>query len=215
MCRSIVAGLSARGYEVLAAATARTGLAACSETEPDIVLLDLGLPDIDGVEVCRHLRRWTQIPIIVLTADGSESRKVEALDMGADDYVTKPFSMVELHARVRVAVRHRRALAAVVGGSVLRFGALQIDVAGHAASVRGVPLELTRREIALLSVFALNCGKVLTHGHLLASAWDPEHHSVSSLRSHVATLRRKLGTGPDIPRIVTESGTGYRMLQPD
>jgi two-component system, OmpR family, KDP operon response regulator KdpE len=215
MAQTIAAGLAARGYDIRARVTGRAALDLCSEIEPDVVLLDLGLPDIDGVEVCRHLRRWTQAPIIVLTADGSEARKVEALDQGADDYITKPFSMVELNARLRVALRHRALLASVVGGKTLTIGSLTVDIDGRAAAVAGRPLDLTRLEFRLLSLLALNCGKVLTHTHLRAHVWESNPPSVGGLRTQMFGVRHKLGAGAGVPRILTESGIGYRMLEPD
>lgn len=210
---ALVSGFRARGYNVDPAATGRSALALANEHPPDVVLLDLGLPDIDGLEVCRHLRRWTSNPIIVLTADGAEDRKVIALDDGADDYVTKPFSLPELHARVRVALRHRAMLRAIVDGEVLEVGALRLDVAGYSAVVNGATLDLQRLEFALLAELARNCGKVLTSRHLLARVWDGGE-SVGTLRTHVTAVRRKLGEGPGVPRIVTEYGVGYRMLGP-
>jgi two-component system KDP operon response regulator KdpE len=216
MCRAIVAGLAARGYGVCAVATGRDALSDCAEQPPDVVLLDLGLPDLDGVEVCRRLRLWTQNPILVLTADGAEDRKILALDSGADDYITKPFSMPELHARIRVALRHRRALAPIVDGAVLEVGCLRIDLGGHVASLGGAHLDLTRREFVLLALFAMNCGRVLTHNHILAHAWDDAGlEKLPALRKYIFVLRKKLEDHPLAPLIVTESGTGYRMLCPE
>ena len=145
--RALAASLTAEGYWVEAIATGAAALQAISDAEPDVVLLDLGLPDLDGVEVCRQLRRWSTVPIIVVTADGAEDRKVRALDEGADDYLTKPFSVRELLARVRVAVRHRRAMAAVIGEDKVEVGDLAIDVAAHEATVGGRPIALTRKGV--------------------------------------------------------------------
>jgi two-component system KDP operon response regulator KdpE len=205
--------LHAQGYEVVTVASGRAGLAAANAHPPDVVLLDLRLPDVNGVDVCRLLRRWLRNPIIVVSADRAEDRKVLALDAGADDYVIKPFSMPELQARVRVALRHRAVLTALVDGSVLQIGQLHIDTAGHEVSTGGVTVELCRKEFLLLATFARNCGKVLTVRQLLAQVWGPEWtgdpHTVAR---HVSTLRRKLGHAPGTPRIVNEAGVGYRMI---
>ena len=211
---ALVSSFRAHGYLVDLAAGGRAALDIANEHPPDVVVLDLGLPDIDGLEVCRHLRRWLSNPIIVLTADGAEGRKVLALDSGADDYLTKPFSTPELHARIRVALRHRALLSAIVDGVVFEIGALRLDVAGHIAAIGDEPLELRPREFALLAELMRNCGKVLTSGHLLAHVWDGGE-SVATLRSHMTALRRKLGAADGVPRIVTEYGVGYRMLEAD
>jgi two-component system KDP operon response regulator KdpE len=216
MSLAVTAGLTARGYVVRAVATGRDALSACTDRPPDVVLLDLGLPDIDGIDVCRHLRRWTHNPIIVLTADGSEQRMIACLDEGADDYVTKPFSMPQLHARIRVALRHRKALAPIVDGAVINVGTLRVDVGGHVATLDGRDLELRRREFALVTVFARNAGKILTSRYLLGEVWgDSWTENQGTLRNHVATVRRKLTDAPGAPRLVTESGVGYRLLAPD
>src|SRR6202022_803680 len=143
----------------------------CAAEDPAVVILDLGLPDLDGIEVCRRMREWSQSPIIVVTADGAEDRKILALDEGADDYITKPFSMPELLARVRVAVRHRRALAAIVDHQYIEVGSLRIDVAGHTATIEGEELELRRKLFALLVVLARNAGSVMTHRTLVDQVW--------------------------------------------
>jgi two-component system KDP operon response regulator KdpE len=184
--------------------------------ESDVVLLDLGLPDMDGVDVCRHLRRWSRAPIIVLTADGEEDRKIRSLDEGADDYVTKPFSMPELLARVAVAARHRRALAAIVDHQYLEVGSLRVDVAAHTATLAGEPLDLPRKAFALLVLLARNAGSVMTHRTLVAQVWgDSTDANTQPLRTHVAMLRRRLGRASGTPRIVNEAGIGYRMLRPE
>ena len=189
---------------------------ACSDLEPDVILLDLGLPDIDGLEVCRHLRRWTRNPVIVLTADDSVSRKVSALEVGADDYLTKPFSMPELHARVQVAFRHRELLARVVDGQVITVGQLRIDVAGHSAQVGGQAIVFTRREFALLALFARNPGKVLSSDFILQQVWGPEWaDNHATLRNHIHSLRRKLGEGIGVPRIQAVTRTGYSLVASD
>ena len=218
MLRAVSAGLAARGYRVDTASNGRRAIDAASAGAPDVVLLDLGLPDIDGIDVCRHLRRWTQNPIIVLSADGAEDRKIAALDQGADDYVTKPFSMPELLARVRAALRHRAVLGAVLEGPAIEIGALRIDIAGHVATVDGAPLELTKAQFDILATLARHCGKVLTFSRLLAGAGGHDGDDVAQgppvLRNHVYHLRRKLGEGPRTPAIVTEARIGYRMVAP-
>jgi two-component system KDP operon response regulator KdpE len=216
LLRVLTAGLEARGYHVETATTGHQALAVANASEPDVVVLDLGLPDIDGIEVCHHLRRWLPSPVIVLTADGSEDRKIRALDEGADDYVTKPFSMPELLARLRVAVRHRRALAALVHEDELDVGTLHVDVAAHDAWIDGTHLDLARKEFALLTLLARNAGKVMTHGSLLEQVWGQRDSTdTQRLRTHIALLRKKLGEGPGRPRLVSEAGVGYRLLQPD
>jgi len=212
MARAVSAGLEARGYDVVVSSTGRGGLKAGSDYEPDVILLDLGLPDIDGVEVCRHLRRWTHNPVIVITADDSVGRKVRALEQGADDYLTKPFSMSELHARVQVAFRHRAQLGGVIDSQILGLGRLRVDVAGHVAQIDGRTIDLTRRQFALLALLARNCGKVLATDFILEQVWGPEWtENYSTLRNHVSGVRRKLGDDAGIPKIVAVAGTGYRM----
>jgi two-component system KDP operon response regulator KdpE len=206
------AALSARGFDVRVAVDGAEGLEAASLLEPDVMIVDLGLPDIDGVDVCRHLRRWTSNPIIVLTVDDEDMRKVEALDTGADDYVTKPFSTPELLARVRVAMRHRDALAQVVDPVFVRVGNLVLDTATHEVRLGGTPLELTRKEFALLAILGRNAGRVLTHQVLLDSVWGAADDRTGRLRSHITQLRAKLGGGGTSVRIVTEPGVGYRLV---
>jgi two-component system KDP operon response regulator KdpE len=206
------AALRVRGYRVRIATTGSVGLQLASAVEPDVVILDLGLPDLDGVDICRRLRRSTSIPVIVLTVDGAEDRKVEALDAGADDYVAKPFSMPELLARVRVAVRHRRMLGPVSDGDIVRAGPLRIDAGAYEAVLGDEPLQLTRKEFALLTMLARSPGRVILHRVLLAGVWGDEPTRVELLRTHVNQLRRKLGDEPGSPvHIVNEPGVGYRL----
>jgi two-component system KDP operon response regulator KdpE len=206
--------MAERDYEVRVASTARSALDQAAVDDPDVVILDLALPDLDGIEVCQHLRRWSRAPIIVVSIDQSDDRKVRALDLGADDYLTKPFSLPELLARVRVALRHRRALASVVADDDIVVGSLRIDTAGHRAAVEGVELDLRPKEFALLTLLARNAGKVLTHRVLLDQVWGPGQ-AMDTLRTHVSLLRRKLGDHPAAPSLVTEPGVGYRLLRPD
>jgi two-component system, OmpR family, KDP operon response regulator KdpE len=212
----LATALRARGHQVDVATTGREALAMASMIEPDVVLLDLALPDVDGIEVCRRLRRWFKNPIMVLTADGDEDRKVAALDSGADDYVTKPFSMKELLARLRVALRHRRAVAGALDPAAQSVGDLEIDSGAHVATVDGVPLQLARKEFALLALLARNHGRVLTHESLLSRVWGTTDLSrTERLRVQITQLRRKLGEGSRRPRIVSEAGVGYRLVLPD
>lgn len=162
--------LRALGYEVVAAMTGASGLSEAALHSPDVIVLDLGLPDLGGVEVCRRVREWSDVPIVVLSADGTEQSKVEALDLGADDYVTKPFSMSELQARLRVALRRRRA-AETAGAPSVTVGPLELDLLAHEVRMGGRLVELTKREFQILSFLALHAGKVCTHKMLLDAVW--------------------------------------------
>jgi two-component system, OmpR family, KDP operon response regulator KdpE len=167
-------GLQAFGHTVLAAETGNKGISQAALHGPDVIVLDLGLPDLDGLEVCKRIRTWTDVPVIVLSADGSEDRKVEALEHGADDYMTKPFGMRELHARVQVALRHRRAEEG--GGEQLAeldVGALHLDLVHRQATFEGQPLDLTPRELDFLAFLARNAGKVCTRRMILENVWVP------------------------------------------
>jgi two-component system KDP operon response regulator KdpE len=214
MAHVVVAALEGRGYAVDVARDGRSALRDASVLEPDVIVLDLGLPDVDGVEVCRQLRRWTATPILVLSADGDELRKVAALDEGADDYVTKPFSMLELLARLRVALRHRQMADLQPDPNAVELGSLRVDTAGHRATLEGEPLTLTRKEFALLAVLARNSGRVLTHTTLLTKVWgSADDAKIATLRVHVTQLRRKLGSGPGRPELRSEPGVGYRLTE--
>jgi two-component system KDP operon response regulator KdpE len=215
IARVMVAALQARGYDVTAVTTGSAALARIEHTAPAVVLLDLGLPDVDGVDLCRRLRRWSTVPIIVVTAEGADERKVLALDEGADDYITKPFSMPELMARVRVALRHRRA-AEMVDSNVLDVGDIRIDLPRHTVSVAGRPVDLTPKEFAFLALLARHAGKVLTHRSILGEVWGPTSIAETQyLRVYANQLRKKLGEDPAHPRLVTEPGVGYRLVDRD
>jgi two-component system KDP operon response regulator KdpE len=209
----VIAGaLRSRGYDVRTAATGRAALDEASLDVPDVVLLDLGLPDIDGVRVCHELRRWLRNPIVVLTADGADDRKVAALDEGADDYITKPFSMPELLARVRVALRHRQLISVVADDHVARAGDLWVDTGAHQAGCGSVALSLTAKEFALLALLVRNESRVLTHRALLEHVWGDGARELATLRTHMAQLRRKIRTAGSTVDVVSEAGVGYRLV---
>ena len=211
--RVLQVGLEARGYAVRVAIDGHGALSAVQSAEPAVVLLDLGLPDMDGLEVCARLQRYSRCSVIVLTADGADTRKVVALDGGAVDYVTKPFSMDELLARIRVALRHRRAVAPVLDDATLTVGDLRIDVGGHAAVDGDRPLSLTPKEFRLLVLLARNQGRVLTHRVILDHVWKgADGARTESLRVLVNQLRRKLRDESAAPRLRTEPGVGYRLV---
>lgn len=213
--RALSAGLKARGYRTVAAAKGELAVHLIAREAPDVVVLDLGLPDIDGVEVCRRVRRWSNVPIVVLSADGSDHRKVLALDEGADDYVTKPFSMPELLARIRVALRHRPEGPAAAPAAVLEVGDLVVDLPRHRVTVRGRQLDLTPKEFAFLALLARHPGRVLTHRAILQEVWGPEYGTESQyLRVYASQLRKKLRDDPERPRLVTAPGVGYRLVEP-
>ncbi|HEX2850816.1 MAG TPA: response regulator transcription factor [Acidimicrobiales bacterium] len=213
--RAVTAGLKARGYAVVTAATGQAAIDAAAVASPDVIVLDLGLPDIDGIEVCRRLRQWTDTPVIVLSAEGSEQRKVAALDEGADDYVTKPFSTPELLARIRVALRHRREPGAP-DAATLVVGELVIDVAHHRVTVGDEAVDLTPKEFDFLALLARYPGRVLTHRTILQEVWGPEYGTESQyLRVYASNLRKKLRDDPARPRLLTAPGVGYRLVDPD
>jgi two-component system KDP operon response regulator KdpE len=210
--RLLKTSLGVRGYEVAVATDGQMALDMTATWQPDIMLLDLGLPIVDGLEVCRRVRGWSQVPIIILTVHDAETDKVTALDLGADDYVTKPFGTNELLARIRVALRHA-ARATTSDDPTLRFGDLAVDLVHRRITVRGEDVHLTPKEYELLRVLATHAGKVLTHRMLLQSVWGSAHEQdVATLRVFVTQLRRKIEPHPDQPHyIVTEPGIGYRF----
>lgn len=209
----LAATLSARGYRPSTASTGREGLLQASLRPPDLVILDLGLPDMDGLEVTRQLRAWSSIPILVLSARGGETDKVSALDAGADDYITKPFSVPELAARVRVALRHAQEAGSVVKNPVFECGELRIDHARRQVFVRNAEVRLTPTEYKLLTLLAKHAGRVVTHQQLLTEVWGPAHATETQyLRVYMGQLRRKLEIEPARPEfIITEPGVGYRL----
>ncbi|MBI3945841.1 MAG: response regulator transcription factor [Armatimonadetes bacterium] len=209
--RALRSGLAARGYQVLLAATGEEALDLAASRPVDLVILDLGLPDMEGVEVCRQLREWSSVPVIVLSVRAGDRDKVAALDSGADDYLTKPFSMAELLARIRAGVR--RARAAPRAEPVFTTGALTVDMARHIVTVEGNEVKLTRLEYGVLRYLALNAGRVITHRVLLREVWGPEYEEETQyLRVHVGRIRRKIEPDPARPRyVITEPGVGYRL----
>jgi two-component system, OmpR family, KDP operon response regulator KdpE len=194
------------------ALTAAEGVQQANSRRPDLILLDLGLPDRDGLDVIRQVRAWSQMPIVVLSARGQEKDKIAALDLGADDYVAKPFGVGELLARIRAALR--RSARAVPEGPVLRFGEVEVDLDKRLVSVGGAEAHLTPNEYRLLEVLLKYPGKVLTHRQLLNEVWGPNHlEQAQYLRVYVAQLRRKLESDPARPKhLQTEPGIGYRLV---
>ena len=208
--RFLRASLNAHGYQVLEAATGQQGIEAATGDRPDLIILDLGLPDLDGVDVTRQLREWSPVPIVILSVRGRDEDKIAALDAGADDYLTKPFSTGELLARIRVAMRHA---ARTVDEPVITAGDLVVDVAHRAVTVGGREISLTPIEYTLLKTLALSAGKVLIHRHLLREVWGPGYdQDANLLRVNISKLRHKIEANPTRPQhIVTEPGVGYRL----
>jgi two-component system KDP operon response regulator KdpE len=212
MRRFLRASLVAHGFRTVEAGGAAEALTCAASHNPELILLDLGLPDGDGIAVARNLREWSRTPIIVISARGRESDKVEALDAGADDYLTKPFGVNELFARMRVALRHAQQ-AAGPSSAMLEVGPLKIDLARRQVSVDGNELRLTPIEYRLLALLMRNAGKVLTHRQILNEVWGPAHADETHyLRVYMAQLRRKIEADPTRPQLIlTELGVGYRL----
>jgi two-component system, OmpR family, KDP operon response regulator KdpE len=211
--RALSANLRGAGYDVTTAATGEDALANAAMRPPDAVILDLVLPDKSGTEVTRELRQWSKAPVILLSAVGDEGDKVAALDAGADDYVTKPFGIDELLARLRAALRRSTA----PGDPVLQVGELSLDLEKRLASFDGRTLALTPHEFNLLRFFMQNEGKLLTHPAILREVWGPQYHDESHyLHVYVSQLRRKIEPDPARPRyLLTEPGAGYRLVAPE
>ncbi|MBN9049517.1 MAG: response regulator [Rhizobiales bacterium] len=209
--RFLKPALEANSYQVASAATAAEGVKRIAAETPDIVLLDLGLPDGDGKDVIRQVRQFSDVPIVVLSAREREMEKIEALDLGADDYVNKPFNVGELLARMRTALRHRMQRNAEV--PVLKVGGLEVDAVRHRVMRGGVELKLTPKEFELLAFLAKHAGRVVTHRQILAAVWGPAHtEDTQYLRVYVGQLRQKIEERPDDPRVIlTEPGIGYRI----
>jgi two-component system KDP operon response regulator KdpE len=211
--RALVTNLRGAGYDVESATTAAEALSAAGLRPPDAFILDLVLPDRSGTEVCRELRTWSDAPIVLVSAVGEEEEKIAALDAGADDYVTKPFAIGELLARLRAALRR----AGEPGEPVLTVGSIVIDLQKHAVSVDGAPVHLTPHEFRILRLLAQNEGRLLTHKSILREVWGPGYGRESNyLHVYVSQLRHKLEPDPARPRyLLTEPGAGYRLVAPD
>jgi two-component system KDP operon response regulator KdpE len=213
MRRFLRAALESHDYRLVEATTAREGLAQATGRNPDVILLDLGLPDGDGIDLARRIREWSTTPIIVISARGKEQDKIAALDAGADDYLTKPFGTGELLARLRVALRHAVQSADGCAESVFTVGALRVDLAARQVFAGDAEVHLTPTEYKLLTTLIRHAGKVLTHRHLLKEVWGPnavEH--THYLRVYMTQLRHKLESDPARPRYLqTEAGVGYRL----
>jgi two-component system, OmpR family, KDP operon response regulator KdpE len=215
LLRAIRLGLRAGGHEVVSAANGEQGLTQTALASPDVVVLDLGLPDVDGLNVCRRIRQWSEVPIIILSAAGTEARKVAALDGGADDYVTKPFGMAELEARIRTAVRRQRSAKDEPVPSSVTVGPIELDLVHHEARVRGRVVELTGKEFDVLAFLARNAGRTCTHQMILSAVWGSGYgREAQYLHAYVHRLRQKLGK-PAGGLIHTVPGVGYRLEVPD
>jgi two-component system KDP operon response regulator KdpE len=213
--RFLRTALGAQGYRVVEAETVQEALVAATTHNPELILLDIGLPDGNGIDLTRRIREWSRVPIIVISARGKEDDKVTALDAGADDYLTKPFGVNELLARIRVALRHALSTASATGDPVLEIGPLRIDLTRREVLVAGAEVHLTPLEYRLLTLLAQNAGKVLTHRQILKEVWGPgSANETHYLRVFMAQLRRKVEPDPARPRLLlTEPGVGYRMRE--
>lgn len=205
--------LRLQGFIVYEADTGKRGIIEAGMRKPDLLILDLGLPDMDGIEVIEAIRQWSTLPIIVLSARSQERQKVAALDLGADDYLTKPFGMDELMARIRVALRHANRKEQSLRNDVLVTGGLKVDLHKRLVSVDGREVALTPIQYRLLAALAKNAGKVMTHRQILKEVWGPPYQdNVHYLRMYMSQLRAKLESNPAQPRyLLTESGLGYRL----
>ena len=216
ICNFITTALEPANYKVISAFNATEGLSLATSLCPDVVLLDLGLPDMDGLEVIRRIRTWSQLPIIVLSARTSEEEKVRALDLGADDYITKPFGTSELLARIRTALRHSsRPTAPSAAPYIYHAKQMKMDFDRRLVTVNGKEVHLTQIEYKILTLLAKNSGKVITYDTIMSSVWGPYSDGNNRiLRVNMANMRRKLETNPAAPEyIFTEVGIGYRMLE--
>ena len=210
--RALTTALTARGYRVLQAMNGQTAIEMVAINPPDAMVLDLRLPDIDGVEVCRRVRTWSSVPIIVLSADGLDQRKVEALDEGANDYVTKPYSTPELLARLRAVLRSAAAGRAIGEDGILVVGDLRIDQARRTVTVGDREVDFTPKEFAFLALLARHQGRVLTHQTILQEVWGPKYGTETQyLRVYAGQIRKKLDEDMRNPRLVTDLGVGYRL----
>jgi two-component system KDP operon response regulator KdpE len=210
--RLLTIALEGAGYRVTTASSGQEGLRTIAQRRHDVVILDLGLPDVSGLQVLKQLREWTQTPVIILTVNDGEAEKVEALDTGADDYVTKPFNTAELMARLRASVR--RANQRQSSEPVFTQGELKVDLAARRVTLSGAQVKLTVKEYALLRLFILHAGKVLTHRQILREVWGASHETDTQyLRVYLMRLREKLEPEGEAPLFVTEPGVGYRLAE--
>ncbi|MEA4898620.1 response regulator [Bacillota bacterium Meth-B3] len=216
ICNFILAVLDSNGYRTMRAVTGKEGLSMAASYVPDVILLDLGLPDLDGVEVLKRIRSWSNIPVVIVSARGHEREKVEALDLGADDYVVKPFGTPELLARIRTAIRHspQSIGAAPSGEERITIGELEIDYEKRTVSLSGEKIHLTPVEYKIMALLAKNAGKVLTHDYIMREIWGLYSGDSHTLRVNMANIRRKIEVNPGEPKyILTEMGVGYRMVE--
>jgi len=211
--RALKTILTAKKFHVSTAMNGEEGLTIAAAEQPDLIILDMSLPDMEGIQVCKELREWTQTPIIILSVRDSEKDKVAALDAGADDYLTKPFGIEELLARVRVALRHKTQVTGGTKRTLVHAGRLEVDLAGFVVRRDQVEISLTATEFKLLAYLASHAGRVLTHEMILSNVWDPsEADKIEYLRVYMRQLRKKLEDNPDEPKILTtEPGIGYRF----
>jgi len=209
--RFLKPSLTAAGYDVIVATTGKDALKAAATQSPDVILLDLGLPDMDGKDVISDIRNWSKTPILVLSARDREAEKIAAFDLGADDYVNKPFGIGELTARLRTALRHAAQQASEQ--THLKSGALEVDVLAHKVTLNGVPVKLTPKEFELLAILARNAGRLLTHRQILTAVWGAAHtEDLQYLRVFIGQLRQKLKASANAPELIlTEPGIGYRL----
>ena len=213
--RFLSAGLSGQGYEVSVAETGGEAIEKTAELAPDLIVLDLGLPDMDGTDVIQRIRRLSAVPIVVLSVRNDEQGKVRALDLGADDYVTKPFGMEELTARIRTALRHRMQEQGEI--PLYRCGELTVDLVRRHVTIGGREIKLSAKEFELLRLLVTHAGRVLTHEFILREIWGPANvEDVQYLRVYIRSLRQKLEEDPTQPQyLLTETGVGYRLKAPD
>jgi len=211
--RFLKVSLTDHGYVFKEALTGKDGLSKAASERPDLIILDLGLPDLDGLEVTTQLREWSTVPIIILSARGHEKDKVEALDAGADDYLTKPFGVSELLARIRVALRNAARLSSEKAESTFSFGDVKVDFGRRQVTVRNEEVHLTRIEYKLLSTLIKYAGKVVTHNQLLREVWGQNYGEESNyLRVYMSHLRKKIESDPARPKyLITEAGVGFRL----
>jgi two-component system, OmpR family, KDP operon response regulator KdpE len=212
--RALKTILTAKQFRISTAMRGEEGLAIAAAEQPDLIILDMSLPDMEGIQVCKELREWTQTPIIILSVRDSEKDKVAALDAGADDYLTKPFGIEELLARVRVALRHKTQTTGEVKRTLVHAGRIEVDLEGFVVRRDNVEVSLTATEFNLLAYLASHAGRVLTHRMILSNVWDPaEADKIEYLRVYMRQLRKKLEDDPEQPKVLmTEPGIGYRFL---